>query len=469
VSDPGDAAEREASALGPRAAAGERVEVRSGPSARIHRMLVGWEMETNVPIYEKGARADHLDGYVAQRVDYAHENVDEALRAGLGDGFEVHVDGHTFAKRSALRLVGKGEKINIAEIISKPVGSRAALRERMKIVHKFLAQLTAARELVGEHFVMGWPTPQADLEPPTVPELVPQAAIAHALADDQKQTELFVTYTQLTFQGPADRLKRISDMDLEQQLLKNPRRYETANLVDRDRMGAALGVDPENEADDDAPLKQRAVDVAVQVLKDALRFLTGEYAGTVKNAVRYLIRADLRELFVGVDDAKRDRLAAYLREAILELEARDLGAVDWVNKRYFDDSLEHIRVASRPFKLIKDKPQDEKGELEHLDPGLIALVEARAVQRGSARLLPWAHFTRWLAGEVHATIASTFTKEVTGPMHGMQNLGLLPESNGEKDVHDRVVFELRTPLDVDVSQEAIPAHVLNELDAVGFP
>jgi hypothetical protein len=127
-------------------------------------------------------------------------------------------------------------------------------------------------------------------------------------------------------------------------------------------------------------------------------------------------------------------------------------------------------VNQNVFNLIKYQPEREAGELEHVDD---SLRDGIAQHTGDNRLLPWTVFRTWFADQIYTAVrdeAGQARQEVTGPLHGSQNLGILPEAGDAPGAaQPRVVFENRKPLQVNVDDDQLPAEVESELDLVGFP
>ncbi|HWU90022.1 MAG TPA: DUF4157 domain-containing protein [Kofleriaceae bacterium] len=478
LSQPGDAAEQEADSVAHRAAAGEQVAVHASPTGSIQRMLVGWELETIVPIYENGQRADHVDGYARQSTEYAHQNVDAALSGQLGAGFDIHVDSTSLAPRSALNRLNPNAKLHIAEVVAQPVQTRAALLERMIAVKNFLSFFAGNRELTGSKFSMGWPTPQGDWEaaaPVGNPVRIPQNELEQLFARDASAAsgKLHDVSTQLTFQGPPESLKTISDLDKQSVSIPDPKagpqkRGERVrmikvdrNVVDRAKMSEALGIPLEGD------LSTRAMDVAVKIFKDAIFFLTRPFTGTVKNSVAFLIRSDLGQVFADLDSQERNSFADSVKAAIGSLTPEDLKLQPSLKKEYFDKGLQNIKLHRNVYNLIVHAPEREAGELEHLDESLQGAVSQNA---GEDMNLPWTTFAAWFAAQVHDAVRDGANGAVTGPLHGSQNLGILPEEgDAQGAAQPRVVFENRKPLQVRIDGDALPAEIVEELDLVGFP
>lgn len=485
LSAPGDSAEHEADSVAQRAAAGEPVSVHASPTGAIQRMLVGWELETIVPIYENGARPDHVDGFASQNAEYAHQNVDDALRGPLGDGFEIHVDSSSLVSRSALNKLNPDAKMHIAEIVAKPVQSRAALLGKMTAMHKYLSHFQSNRELIGGKYSMGWPVPQSDWEAPAqagAEDGAHQAASSRVSREDLEkyfaadwqasQNNLYDVSTQLTMQGPPESLKTIADLDktsyqkrIGQSKPGERVRTETVDhsVVKREKMASALGVSL------DGDLATRAVDVAVKIFKDSLFFITRPFTGTVKNSVAFLIRSDLNKVFADLDPVQRNEFAASIKDSLKNLDPKSLGLTSPVGTNFFDKERKNVKVNNNVYNLIKYKPEREAGELEHLNPGLQTNIEKNV---GEDKLLPWGAFIDWFADQVYDAVReqpSGNGKDVTGPLHGSQNLGILPEEGDGQAPQARVVFENRKPLQVRIDGNALPAEIVEELDLVGFP
>lgn len=482
---PGESDEQSAS---PSSAVPLHQTIRESPATTIQRMLVGWELETHLPIYRNGERPDRVDGFAEQAADYAHVNVDGALSAPLGDGFEVHVDSTTLGHRTALARLNPGSKLHIAEIVTSPVPNRAALLEKMQIVRQYVSYFADHREFPGAAYSIGWPTPAADFGGGDA--AIPQATLENLLRTDWAATagdNLYNANTQLTFQGSSDMLKTIADQDSAR--IPTGRRVPLMGadgqprmrfgkpvtvgemvqhpVVDRDSMAHALGLPP------DSDLTRRAIDVTVKIFKDTMNFLTKPAAGTIKNAVGYLIRADLRAVFADIQAEQRDGLEEVLIDRIMSLKPGALNIPPVLAQDLFDSETGAIKVHPITYKLLTGQDQQQAEEIEHVDPTLHGMVtgDSRAPESAySPAFWPWEKFVAWLALQVSTAVRSTQVRpvEVTGPLHGSRNLGLLPEAGDGDEAQSRIVFEGRVPLDVNLNGDALPGNIVGELDRMGF-
>lgn len=266
----------------------------------IQRMLVGCELETLVPIYENGARPDHVDGYALQNTKYVHHNVDDCLSAPLSDDFEVHVDSSEMAHKSALNGLNTGAGMHIAELVSKPVSTRQALLLNLKTARNFLSTFKNARELTGDKYSMGWPVPSQDW-PVKGFDPISKEKLESYFSNDHKKTDLNRVSAQLTFQGSPDQLAPISDLEtrdyveIKKSAIKKepvkklgskgfsaPPKIERIKkhhpIANRTSMAKALAL---SDRLGDS-LVRRAVDVTVKIFKDTLGLLQNPRLGTVK-------------------------------------------------------------------------------------------------------------------------------------------------------------------------------------------
>lgn len=527
--------EKEADVMGERAensgsenthAASDSKNGSGGTTAQ--RMLVGIEMETNVPIYENGARPDHLDGYAAQTNEYDHANVDEVLRQPLGRGFEIHVDSGSGAPDSALRVLNPGAKMHIMEIVSKPVASREALLLKLQTARNFLKIIQDYSEVTGGGYSVGWPIPSASWSRDGEAEDLSVEALENVFSNDYEtgKGRLFSVASQLTFQVPPDHLKHLADQDtktyntgrsvmgsrktrklvydkeLGKKVMKNVevpvRRPEMAEhpIVDRDSMAEAMLF---SDALENKYIR-RVVDITVKIFKDTLKLIQGEVLGTVKNSVSHLVRSDFGALFSGFPPEMAAGMAGDVA-GILELTTiKELNIPKRLLSEIYDEENDGLILNSRTFRSIVDPPEREAGELEHINEGLRA-----SLARTNGQYWPWKEAMRWLGAEVGSAIIQG-GRQTTGPLHGSQNLGILPERNVETEVeelegleaatdawqespHDSpypdqvveegdhdlgeaepsVVVEDRAGLGMEISGDELPDNVVTRLNQMGFP
>ncbi|MZP42049.1 DUF4157 domain-containing protein [Heliobacterium gestii] len=488
-------------------------------SGIIQRMLVGCELETMVPIYENGTRPDHVDGYKEQNTTYTHQNVDGGLSKPLGEGFAVHVDSSSLAHRAALNLLNKGSRMHIAELVAKPVSSREALLANLQIAKNYLSVFEGTREITGAHYSMGWPTPAGDClskEAITVPRDTLEDSFAKDYASTKSQ--LYSVSTQLTFQGTPDKLAEISNLDTREYVagktvVEVPKKYGKGMdkrirdvkkedvIVNRASMAEALGMSGRLGES----LVARAIDVTVKIFKDALSFLQKPQLGTVKNAVSYLIRSDLGRMFVDQPPEARNGFATNIAEAIQTLTPERLAIPPKLLETIYDTEKNAIKLHDQSFKLLKGLQGEElSGELEHVNKSLTKSIKDFATEDTGYYYWPWAAAMEWLANEVKGAVQSE-AHDVTGPLHGLQNLGLLAERDHGEELHERqatgqvaadwaqrpndyewpeeegattatqppstnpgVVFEDRTSLQIDISGSTLPAEIVESLNRVGF-
>jgi len=486
--------------------------ISSSTEAPIQRMLVGIEMETVVPIFQKGVRPDHVDGYIAQANDYDHENVDETLRQPLGSGFEIHVDSNSIGKNGAMNRISPSTKLHIMEMVSTPVASREAFEQKLQIAKNFLTVLESYRVVTGEDYSVGWPIPNQDFQLDDKTFTIAEMEKVFSADYNGSLGILYDAAAQLTFQTSPDSLERINDNDIFE---RNTGRKETVTsektgksfkvpikerhpLVDRKSMAEAMLLDTalDNE------YVRRLVDVTVKIFKDTLKLVNSGVSGTVKNAVTYLVRSDLKRLFPSFP-AEIARSVAQDVAIILRLTKFDeLNIPKAYEKDIYDRKRDAIKLNSSTFKTITDPDEREKGELEHINASLRESL-TRTVEDG--KLWPWRDAMEWLGDEV-GKIFIQESDDVTGPLHGSANLSLLSEANRETEVDDLkviegvsrewldhpevndypdevlevaapkkdrekegLVVEDRTQLDIKLDSGGIPDNIVRRMDLIGFP
>lgn len=432
--------EKEASVMGVKAARLKGTETTcshlliSGVSPAqmpIQRMLVGIEMETNVPIYQNGTRSDHVDGYVNQSVEYTHINVEETLRQYLGKEFEIHVDSSDLAPKGALnRFISK--KIQIMEIVSKPVASCKALLLKLQIAKNFLDSISRVREFTGESYSIGWPTPSSDYTFDN--QTFSKEYMEKFFNNDYEQgkNRIYEVAAQLTFQIPSENLKNISDRDKFEydETRRNPFKKikNRSLLVTRESMAKAMLL---SDSLNDMKTR-RIVDVIVKILKDTLQFLSDPYCGTVKNSVSYLVRSDLSCLFP--KNIFND-ISGFGEEIASKLKALSIESLEIppsLLKKIYNTKKHAIIVNSSVYKLIMETSYFEKGELEHVNPRLQDSLSSNLICEDEKYFWPWLSFMDWLGEEVKNIFIEKV--EVTGPLHGCQNLSLLPEKDQTAEI-----------------------------------
>jgi Domain of unknown function (DUF4157) len=496
-----------------------QVSNRPASQTPVQRMLVGIEMETIVPLYQNGSRPDHVDGYAAQANEYDHANVDETLRQPLGKGFELHIDSSSRAPQQALQWINPGAKMHIMEIVGKPVASRKALLLKLQIARNFLSTFKGYSEVSGDDYSAGWPIPNAPFTQSQ--QIIPKEKLEEVFAKDYKNGKgrLYDVATQLTFQVPPDHLKFLSDKDTKK--YDTGRKEKTTKfrkgipstvmrsiqeehpIVNRDSMAAAMFLS------DGLHNKyiRRIVDITVKIFKDTLKLLQEGISGTVKNSVSYLIRSDLGALFPEFPPQIAQQMAKNVA-TILELTTIDeLKIPDYVLKEIYDAKHDALILNPKTFRSITNPQKSEEGELEHINKDLrISLNEtATHLDDTERKYWPWRVAMKWLGNEVGKTISQD-RGQVTGPLHGSQNLGLLPERNQESELkelqqieavsqrwqqdpenypypdeavdqgnHDKglaqmgVVIEDRAGLAIDIEDNKLPAAVVERLDQMEFP
>lgn len=494
-------------------------------------MLVGIEMETKVPIYENGTRADHVDGYAKQTSGYAHSNVDEVLRQPLGEGFEIHVDSGSGAADGALRRLNPGAKLHIMEIVSKPVASRQALMLKLQIARNFLKVINDYSEVSGEGFSVGWPIPQASYQI-SAEESVSMEEMERLFSQDYAmgKGQLFDVASQLTFQVPPDHLKHIADQDTkrfdtgekrtEQRRTKVRKKVfdeetkKSKTVVEETLVGVERSVFAEHPVVDRDSMAQamllsdvldnkyirRVVDITVKIFKDTLKLVQGEVNGTVKNAVSYLVRSDLGKLFPDFPPMLAQQMGRNVA-TILELTTIDeLRIPKGVKDQIYDERRDALTLNPRTVNSLTTPNKREEGELEHVSESLSA-----SLKKTDGNFWPWKEAMKWLGSEVCRAIMQG-GGDTTGPLHGSQNLGLLPEKNVPFEIEDlravanvtdnwlqdpernpypdevvkarnhdlgpaepSVVVEDRAGLGMNISGDEIPGNVKERLDQMRFP
>lgn len=471
--------EHEADVMGSRAAAyhgtgahapAQLVTVRNQEVASIQRMLVGIEMETKVPIYENGERPDHVDGYAHQANEYDHANVDELLRKPLGSGFELHVDSGSAAPAGALRLLNPGATMHIMEIVSKPVSSRAALLSKLKSARNFLKVIEDYSEVTGENYSIGWPIPAAPFALDEEQEPFPTERLEEVFSRDYESGKgvLYDVASQVTFQVPPDHLSEINDRDTmiydtgkkkneprttkmvvtnketgkkeRQEVTTMVQRPITAEhpIVTRDSMAQAMFLSDDLRN----PYIRRLVDITVKIFKDALRLLGGEITGTVKNSVQYLVRSDLGKLFPDFPLELAEKMGKDVFTILSLTKISELGIPPQVLKNIYDAKTDSLIVNPRTVVSLTTPPEREEGELEHLDRGLHLSLKNSTTHGGSR--WPWQAAMQWLGEQVGTAIAAQGSADTTGPLHGSQNLGLLPEKDPRSELAELSELEQAT-------------------------
>jgi len=437
-----------------------QLQVEEGASSPIQRMLVGIEMETTVPIYENGMRADHVDGFAGQASEYDHENVDETLRQPLGSGFEVHVDNGDRVKSQALKKISSEAKMHIMEIVSKPVASREALLLKLQIARNFLSLIETYSEVTGDAYSIGWPIPRAHYTLSNGDETVSVEDLELLFNQDYQNSKagLYDVAAQLTFQLPPDHLKRISDGDTKkyktggtEEVEVFNRRYDNGKkewvsygskverpieqdhpIVDRESMATAMFLQDALEN----KYIRRLVDVTVKIFKDTLIFLQKGVSGTVKNAVSYLVRSDLKTLFPSFSP----EIASRLKQAVVTIlkltTIKELNIPQPLLDTIYLESHDALMLNSKTYKSITNPREAERGELEHVNEDLQESLKTKAIKDEEyGDLWPWTDAMEWLGNEVGKVFLHD-GDEVTGPLHGSRNLSLLPSIDQEAELHE---------------------------------
>jgi hypothetical protein len=432
----------------------------------------------------------------------------------LGDGFEIHVDSSQLAYKSALNLLNSAKGMHIAELVAKPVSSRQALLANLKIARNYLSIFKENHEVTGTHYSMGWPRPTVDWKGLKTKQM----AERFESDDNSTRGQLFKVSTQLTFQGSPDKLESITDMDkrtYDAGTKKQIEEFKTGRgkmrrtrivpvkerhfIANTETMAKALGMKDQLGSS----LVKRAVSVTVKIFKDALNVLQSEGGGTIKNKVPYLIRSDLGCLFTDVAESERNKFAAVIKSAIQSLKADALGLPEQLLKTIYSAQKDGIILNPLNRKaLIDPQGTDEVGELEHVNKNLIESLKKHVDEDDKGYYYwRWQDAMEWLAAEVSTAVSTTNT-DITGPLHGSQNLGLLagrdPQQelemlntreqivsgwvanpkesplpndkpvNRTVDMGPSVVFEDRNPLQIDISGDALPHDIKESLDSVGF-